>query len=325
MNDFLNNSTLITYAPEHFVQKDCENFNELTFSGYSNEKCWLNTYGLSFTEDFAKLVEQNQFDDFLLKLLQDDNHANKVLELENVLFIALKVLKTDCNDLNQEQMLFVVAPNALWSIQENVGTYFEWIRQRQRSGRGLSRQKPIDYLLFLLVESLVDNYTDTFARLVDDNQGLLTMPEVNPTPAFTAGVEAQKRRLLNFKKATISLRNTIVKLENVECITIESKYFVELKEQVNNLISDIDFELSELDSKLSLIFSIQGHRLNEIMKILTVMSAVFIPLTFLTGIYGMNFENIPELKMKNGYFILLAVMATMGVGIIAYFKHKKWF
>ena len=131
--------------------------------------------------------------------------------------------------------------------------------------------------------------------------------------------------MLNFKKATMSLRNTIVKLKTINTIEIESKYFTELKEQANNLISEIDFELLELDSKTNLIFSIQGHRLNEIMRTLTLVTVVFIPLTFLAGIYGMNFENMPELKWHYGYFILMGLMAIITVGIVMYFKNKKWF
>ena len=105
----------------------------------------------------------------------------------------------------------------------------------------------------------------------------------------------------------------------------EVKYFSELKEQTTNLISNIDFELQELESKINLIFSIQGHRLNEVMKTLTILSVIFIPLTFLAGIYGMNFENIPELKFKYSYFILLAAMVIITLISVWYFKRKKWF
>jgi len=148
---------------------------------------------------------------------------------------------------------------------------------------------------------------------------------INPTPEFTSLVEKRKQELFNFKKATLSLRDTIVKLEKVEVQDFDVKYFSELKEQTNNLVSNIDFELQELESKINLIFSIQGHRLNEVMKTLTILSVIFIPLTFLAGIYGMNFENIPELKFKNGYFILLAIMFLVTVLSVWYFKKKKWF
>ncbi len=326
-NNFFDSTTLITYSPSGFEQKSCHDLGELIFKPpvdqSAKEKYWLNTYGLSFKEEAKQIIKNNQWDDFLLKLFEQDEHVNKVLELDNVLFVSIRVLKTESDELDSEQMFFIISSNALWSIQENVGSYFEWVRQRQRDGRGLSRIKGIDYLLFSLIELLIDNYEDTLSYLLEDTP-LPSISNIKPTPNFTVKIEAQKRYLLNLKKATLSLRNTIVKLEKVKCITIESKYFAELKEQANNLVNEIDFELAELDSSLHLIFSIQGHRLNEIMRVLTVISVVFIPLTFLAGIYGMNFEYIPELKWRYGYFGLLGIMFALGMGIIGYFKFKKW-
>ena len=213
----------------------------------------------------------------------------------------------------------------LWSLQENHNNHFQWIRDRLREGKGQVRSKKVDYLLFLLIESLIANYEETFEKLLNADGDSIKVTNINPTPYFTKKVEEQKRRMLNFKKATLSLRNTIVKLETINIIPMDSKYFTELKEQANNLIDEIDFELFELDSKTNLIFSIQGHRLNEIIRTLTLVSVVFIPLTFLVGVYGMNFDYMPELKWNEGYFALWGVMVTLTVAIVVYFKSKKWF
>jgi len=321
----LKNTTLIAYSSSQVSIVPCDDITKLNFESEGEEVYWLNTYGLSEVDEMRQVVIQNQFDDFLIKLLQDQEHANKVIELDNVLFIALKVLKADDKNLDSEQLIFIVSSNMLWSLQENIGGHFQWIRDRLIQGRGQVRSKKVDYLIFLLIESLIANYEETFEKILNTDSDAIKVANINPTPYFTEKVEEQKRRMLNFKKATLSLRNTIVKLETINIITMESKYFTELKEQANNLIGEIDFELFELDSKTNLIFSIQGHRLNEIMRMLTVMSVVFIPLTFLAGVYGMNFEYLPELKWKYGYFILLGVMATSTVIIIVYFKNKKWF
>ncbi|AMN49637.1 CorA family divalent cation transporter [Psychrobacter sp. P2G3] len=322
---FLQNTTLIAYSSSRVSKLPCDDITKLNFETQGDEVFWLNTYGLSELDEMRQIVIQNQFDDFLIKLLQDDDHANKVIELDNVLFIALKVLKTDDKNLDSEQLIFVVSANMLWSLQENIGDHFQWIRDRLIQGKGQVRSKRVDYLIFLLIESLIANYEETFEKLLNADSDSIKVTNINPTPYFTEKVEEQKRRMLNFKKATLSLRNTIVKLETINIIAMESKYFIELKEQANNLIDEIDFELFELDSKINLIFSIQGHRLNEIMRTLTLVSVVFIPLTFLVGVYGMNFEYIPELKWHYGYFILLSLMVTITVSIIMYFKNKKWF
>lgn len=205
------------------------------------------------------------------------------------------------------------------------GDYFNWIRQRLEGNKGIVRKKKTDYLLFLLLESIIDNYQNTYQENAALNSDKLSAVNIKPTPEFTSLVEKRKQELFNFKKATMSLKDTIVKLEKIEIEGLNVKYYSELKEQTNNLISNIDFELQELESKINLIFSIQGHRLNEVMKTLTILSVIFIPLTFLAGIYGMNFENIPELKSENGYFILLGTMVVISIISIWYFKRKKWF
>ena len=120
------------------------------------------------------------------------------------------------------------------------------------------------------------------------------------------------------------LEATITKLEKMEIDGFEVKYFSELKEQTTNLISNIDFELQELESKINLIFSIQGHRLNEVMKTLTILSVIFIPLTFLAGIYGMNFEHLPELQWKYGYYIVLGALAAVSAGLFRLFRKNNW-
>ena len=322
---FLRNTTLITYSPSKVSIVPCEDILILNFKPHGDEVFWLNTYGLSELNEMKQVVIQNQFDDFLIKLLQDDEHANKVIELDNVLFIALKVLKTDDKNLDNKQLIFVVSSNMLWSLQENHNNHFQWIRDRLSEGKGQVRSKKVDYLLFLLIESLIANYEETFESLLNADGDSIKVTNINPTPYFTKKVEEQKRRMLNFKKATMSLRNTVVKLETINIFPMDSKYFTELKEQANNLIDEIDFELFELDSKTNLIFSIQGHRLNEIIRTLTLVSVVFIPLTFLVGVYGMNFDYMPELKWKEGYFALWGVMVTLTVAIVVYFKSKKWF
>jgi magnesium transporter len=174
--------------------------------------------------------------------------------------------------------------------------------------------------LFLLLESIIDNYQNTYQENSE-----LNAVNIKSTPEFTSLVEKRKQELFNFKKATISLKGTVVKLEKIKIDGFNVKYDSELKKQTNNLISNIDFELQALESKINLIFSIQGHRLNEVMKTLTILSVIFIPLTFLAGIYGMNFENIPELRSENGYFILLGTMVVISIISVWYFKRKKWF
>ncbi|UAM97082.1 magnesium and cobalt transport protein CorA [Polaribacter litorisediminis] len=323
--EFLKHTSLISYSAKSYQKNYYESVSDIILSNKTPSTEWINTYGNKYSEIFKTIVANNNLDDFLMKLFMDDEHSNKVILLDDLVFVSTRVLITKSETLESEQMLFVVSSSYLWSIQEKVGDYFDWIRERLKGNKGIVRRKKTDYLLFLILESIVDNYQETYQKNAELSADKLNSTQIKPTPEFTSLVEKRKQELFNFKKATLSLRDTIIKLEKIEIDNFNVKYFSELKEQTSNLVSNIDFELQELESKINLIFSIQGHRLNEVMKTLTILSVIFIPLTFLAGIYGMNFENIPELKFKYGYFALLGIMVLVTFGAVWYFKRKKWF
>lgn len=322
---FLENTTLIQYNENEYQKSSYDTVEDVLFTQKDGFIRWVNTYGIEHQDQLRQIIIQNNLDDFLLKLIKDDEQSNKVIELEELLFVSIRVLKTENDSLDSEQMFFIVSPTFVWSIQEKKGDYFDWIRERIKENKGIIRKKRADYLLFFLIESIIDNYYSTNQNYIEMYADMLDTTKVKPTPEFTNQIEKQRRNLLKFKKSANSLRTTLLRLEKIKLKNIKSSYFSELKEQASDLITDIDFELQTLESSLNLVFSIQGHRLNEVMKTLTIFSVIFIPLTFLAGIYGMNFENMPELKTKYGYFILLGIMFITTLGIVYYFKRKKWF
>ena len=325
MNDFLKETSLISYNSASSRVLDFTSEEELVVSLDENHISWLNTYGFGYYESFKKVIQSKHFDDFLFKLLLDAEHSNKVIPLEKCMFVAVKVLRTEGELLDTEQMYFIVSSNLVWSVQEKSGDYFQWIRDRIAEDKGIVRRKKADYLLFLILESIVDNYENTFQQRSKWSVDQLDSTKVKPTPEFTALVARRKQELFSFKKGATSLRDVVGKMEKVNMIDFKPKYFRELKEQINDLITDVEFELEELESKINLIFSIQGHRLNEVMKTLTIFSVIFIPLTFLAGLYGMNFTHIPGLEAGNGFRNLLFAMGVIAIGCCGYFYRKKWF
>lgn len=322
---FLGNTTLLSYNAKEFNRELLEDAAGIVLNRKQKQTVWLNTYGLEYQNEFKTIIDNNELDDFLTKLISEKNHPNKIIALEDILFVTIKVLKTENSLLKSEQMMFVSSANFIWSIQEHKGDYFNWIRERLENNNGLVRKKKGDYLLYLILESMIDNYQTTFEKYGSDNLDPLKISRIKSTPEFTQTIERKKHNLFKFKKAVVSLRDSAVKLEKIEVKDMNPVYYSEIKEQANNLISDIDFELQKLESKINLIFSTQGHRLNEVMKTLTIFSVIFIPLTFIAGIYGMNFENMPELKTHNGYFILLGSMLLITIISIWVISKKKWF
>ncbi|WP_222984519.1 CorA family divalent cation transporter [Flagellimonas meishanensis] len=322
--EFENNTWVINYSQESYYNRKFSLEADGRLSKGDKTITWVNTYGLDFPEEFRKMVLGNELDDFLLRLLLNPNLGNKVIELEDQLFLAARILKTEDNELEAEQMFFVVAKDFVWCIQEKQGDHFDWIRKRIFDNKGIIRKKKADYLLFFILETIVNNYKQKYEEMVimDD---LVYTTKQEPTPQFMVEVEQKKAIIHQFKKAGHGLRDVVVKLESVEVKGFQNKYFSELREQVNGLLNEIESDIQELESQINLFFSIQGHRLNEVMKTLTIFSVIFIPLTFLAGIYGMNFENIPELKWAHGYFVLLGIMIFVAVVTIIIFKRKKWF
>lgn len=324
--EFLAHTTQISYSTEESEKKTFESIEEIHLMDDNSGKIkWLNTYGFKYRNTFKELVRQNGLDDFLIKLLNDEDHSSKVIELDNVLFVAVRVVKTENDEFDDEMMLFMASSHFVWSIQEKPGDHFGWIRERIFKNTGLVRKKKADYLLFMIIESIIDNYQASYQKGSGLKVDEMSITNVKPTPEFTTQVEQLKQQLFQYKRASMSLRDTIVKLEKVQIKGTRTNYFSELKEQVNNLITDIDFDLQELESKINLIFSIQGHRLNEVMKTLTIFSVIFIPLTFMAGIYGMNFKYIPELESRNGYFYLLGAMILITIVTLIIIRRKKWF
>jgi magnesium transporter len=324
-SEFFQQSCLIEYSEkEHFRKAFTPEIIRCLVSK-SKKTHWLNTYGLSFFEDVRSVIKENELDDFLVKLMLEPEHRNKLVLLDGLFFLSVNVLLPHEAVVDTEQMYFVVSSSFLWSLQEKKGDYFEAIRERINKGKGLVRKKKADYLLFLIIDSIIDNYADTLKTISSSSPVSSDLSKLNPSPEFIQELEEKKQQFLTLKRSIMSLREVIGKIGQIELPNFETNYFAELKAQSSYVVEDADSELQQLESTLNLSFSLQSHRLNEIMKTLTILSVVFIPLTFLAGIYGMNFKNMPELEMEYAYFYLLAFMFLSAVLSILFFKRKKWF
>ncbi len=320
----LKNTKLITYNRDSCGHFEITNIDDLNVAEDGNVK-WFNTYEEIEKMVFERVISNNNLDDFLSVLLFND-FRNKVIELNQSLFVSIQVFRKDKGIYSTEKIAFILGKTYIWSIQEKKGDYFNWIRKQIDDGAGFVRTKTADYLFFLILDSIVDNYEKAFDTICDyNNEKFSEILNIDPTPALLYDIEDQKQELLTLKKSTTLLRDTISKLMNIKLESFNSMYFDEIKEQVNNLIVDIDFEIQRLDSNINLMFSVQGHHLNKIMKTLTIFSIIFIPITFIAGVYGMNFKNMPELQTQNGYFFVLGVMFLITLTIILYLKEKKWF
>jgi magnesium transporter len=325
---FKENATLIEFDADQLKRTEIENIEDIVLIDESMST-WFNLYGLNYPSQFGKIIKQNKLDSFLIHLFSDTSHRTKAVALRDCFFFTAKSIHySDSESLSLEQMMFVVSPQFIWSTQEKRGDHFDHIRERLEKNVNKVRERGTDYLLFLILESIVDNYYTTYENLTDDDDKLVELNWSNADPNILEKIESRKAHLFRIRKSLFNLKEAIHQIINMEehVVLDESiKYFSELKEQAGYLIDQIDNDMHRLESSTNLFFSLQSHRLNEVMKTLTILSVIFIPLTFIAGIYGMNFENMPELKMKYAYFGVLAVMLTIVLTSVIYFKRKKWF
>jgi magnesium transporter len=300
-----------------------------TFSDF-NYVYWLNIHGIHDADKINDLCNKFGIHNLAVQDILDVNQRPKFQEYEDYWFFSIKsILPSESNEVVSEQLSFILGKNFLISFQERKADYFEHIRHRLREKIGFLRERSSDYLLFLLLESILDNYFKSVNNIEQqvDEFGLMDINS-DPSPEILNTIELYKRQLHLIKRTIIPINEFVTKIEREQFNMIDQKhikYFYELKDLGLTVLDSCATIEMRLESTTNLFFSIQGHRMNQVMKTLTVVAAIFIPLTFVAGIYGMNFTNMPELSWRWGYPALWSVLVLISIGMIIYFKRKRWY
>jgi magnesium transporter len=231
------------------------------------------------------------------------------------------------DQLNAEQVGLVVGPNYLLSFQESPEDVFDPVRERLRKGKGRSRKAGADYLAYALVDAIVDEY---FLILEIFGEKIAFMEEelvANPTPQTLQRIHDMKREMIFFRKQVWPLRELIGALSKGESPLVHEStniYLRDVHDHTIQIIDTIESFREMLSGMLDIYLSTISNKMNEIMKVLTIIATIFIPLTFVAGIYGMNFRYMPELEWRWGYFMAWGVMLVIAVLLLSFFKKRKW-
>lgn len=308
------------------------NYSEKEFNGFPDDDnfYWLNIHGIHDVEQITSICNKTGTHNLAIQDILDINQRPKFQEYEDYWFFSMKsVLPSSNLEMETEQLSFILGKNYLVSFQERVADYFNHIRERLRNNVGILRQRGTDYLLYLLLEAILDNYFTTVNSIETklDEFGLIDMNS-DPSPSILNTIDLYKRQTHQIKKTIIPIKEFVAKIEREKFTLVSKKhvkYYYELKDLCLTLLDDCDKIEVRLDSNISLFFSVQGHRMNQVMKTLTVVATIFIPLTFIAGIYGMNFTYMPELSWKWGYFGIWFIIIIVLAGMLIYFRRKKWF
>jgi magnesium transporter len=295
----------------------------------NGDNYWLNIYGLTEIEIIASICEKQGIHNLVIQDILDVNQRPKFQEFENYSFLTLKSIVPSENEMITEQISFVFGANYLISFQERKADFFEHLRIRLRENKGILRERTVDYLLYAMLESILDNYFKTLNKL-DQEIGMFNFTDLKKelSPNTLEMIENHKKFVQFIKKSILPIKEFTQIVERLECQCIEKrhiKYFLEIKDLCLTLIDSCDMILASLESSTNLFFSMQGHRMNQVMKTLTIVATIFIPLTFIAGIYGMNFKNMPELEWEYGYFAIWMMIILVFCGMVFYFRKKKWF
>jgi len=325
---------LFVYDTDELVECNEIEVNEIESQIDYSKNNWLNVHGLNDVEIIKSISDYFKVDSFMLSDILNTNKRTKLDEYHDVLFFNIKSIlpEENSNNIKVEQISFLLKNGILVSFQEKRSDHFTFIRERMRLHSGIVRDKKVDYLLYLLLDAIMENFFITIEAEESKVEELINLSKSNDNPKILEQIELHRDNFNFLKRSIIPLRDSLYSIKSIKhddifnVIETENYSFYDrLHQESLELLEQIEYDVASLDSAASFFFSSQNHKMNEVMKTLTVVSVFFMPLTFIVGVYGMNFDNMPELHWKYGYFIILGFMFVLLLAMIIYFKKRKWY
>lgn len=317
------------YNKEYLDEKQLKNIEE-AFT-YENKETitWINVNGLNHVNEIEKLGKDFELHPLILEDIANTKQRPKLEEHEEYIFVVLKMLYFDQEqNLKFENISFIQGSNYVLSFQEADGDVFDSVRERLRNSKGRVRSQSADYLLYVLMDAIVDNYFNLMEVMGEKIEELEeNLFEEKSNNDLIQEIHNLKREILRIRRAVYPLREVVNRMDKVETSLVSEKtqlYLRDLYDHVIQVSESIDIQRELIWSLMDMYMTTISNRMNEVMKVLTIMATIFIPLTFIAGVYGMNFENIPELKFQYGYFVLWGVMVVVFLSMLYYFKRREW-
>ena len=295
---------------------------------------WLNLHGLNDINLIESLGKNFHIDSFILGDILNTTKRTKIEEYSDVLFFNIKSLlpSKDTDSIDVEQISFILKEGVLISFQEKKSDFFAHIRERIRTHSGIVREKKADYLLFLLLDAVMENFYITIENEEEKVEDLINLSKTSDSPMVLVSIEKHRDNFNFLKRAILPLRDSLYAIKSIKDDNVFNSierenysFFERLYQKSLELLEQIEYDMNTLESASNFYFATQSQRMNEIMKILTIVTVIFIPLTFVVGVYGMNFKNMPELDYHNGYYIVIGTMFLIAMAMSIYFKIKKWY
>jgi len=318
---------LFNYAGSRCDEHVVTDVNELRLPA-DETVTWVNVGGVHKVDVLEAFGKHFGLHPLLLEDIANTDQRPKLDDYETYLFLVLKMLTlSERGDIVVEQVSFVLGRNYVLSFQENGADVFHSVRDRLRGGKGRLRQNGSDYLLYALIDAVVDQYFAVLEMLGERIESLQERVISDPKPDTLKDIHALKRQLLFVRRAVWPLREAMNNLSRSECPFVHDPtkvFFRDVYDHVVQIVDTIETLREMVSASLDIYLSSVSYRLNTVMRVLTVITTIFMPLTFIAGIYGMNFEYMPELKWPWGYPIALSLMGVVAAVMLIGFRRKKW-
>ena len=321
--------TLINYDEDRLEEKELKRIEESFAYKDTPPVTWINIDGLHDIELIEKVGTRFETHSLTMEDIVNTGQRPKVEDFEDYIYLVFKMLKFDetTSHIASEQVSLILGPHYLISFQETEGDVFNFVRERIRKGRVHIRKSGPDYLAYALIDAVVDHYFLILEKMGERIEHFEEQLHVQPTPEILQAIYDLKRELIYFRKQVWPIREVLSTWQKTESSIIQEANKVFISDVYDHTIQVIDTIESFRDiisGMMDLYLSTVSNKMNEVMKVLTIIATIFIPLTFVAGIYGMNFKYMPELEWKWSYLLLWVLLIVIFCGMLLYFRRKKW-
>jgi magnesium transporter len=322
--------TVFEYSEEECREKELASLNGYAPSADKSVVTWINVDGLHQTNVIEKIGKLFNLHPLTLEDIVNTGQYPKIEDYRDYLYIVLKMhsYHEERNTIESEQISFCVYPNAILSFQEEAGgDLFDPVRDRIRKGKGRIRKLGADYLAYSLIDTVVDSHFIILEKLGERISVLEERVMNDPSRQFLSEIHAVKRELIFLRKSIWPLREVIRSMERGDSMLINESVRVYLRDVYDHtirIIETVEAFRDIMGGILDIYLSSISNRTNSVMKVLTIIATIFMPLTFIAGVYGMNFRYMPELEWRWGYPLIPMGMAFLGISMLIFFKRKNW-
>lgn len=319
---------LIEYDDDEYEDVDEVDAQRIGQLRQPGKVSWLNVDGVHKPDLIETLGKELGLHPLVMEDIVNTDQRAKVEDYEGYLYIVLRMLRFDPqeNEILSEQLSLVLGPHFVLSVQEHPGDVFETVRDRLKTGRRI-RFMQADYLAYALLDAVVDHYFVMLEELGDQIEALEDELVVTATPETLEKIHHYKREMLLLRKSVWPLREVLSRLSRDDnpLVAPETRVFLrDVYDHTIHVIETVDTFRELLVGMLDVYLSSVSNRMNEVMKVLTIFATLFMPLTFIAGVYGMNFEYMPELEWRFGYPAVWGVMIVTVIGLLVFFRRRGW-